>query len=236
MGDTRIRYGLAFGKQNNFYSGISGQKGYLAGTDGLFAQASTGPDVTTGVLFYTNNSAATTINRFELSHPSVGYGNLAGLYEGKTIKIIFLDSNTTVAGSAIYLASSDNTFNSQGYLELLYHGSAWYETTRSNPKNFVTIAAAGSSSFNTNFVDTIYITGTATPVVITSLSGGVVGQRIVLTSNSGNIVYQINTNGNIVLANTSAVSLAGATTPAGGACIMLQKTTATTWSPVNGGW
>ena len=53
MGDTRIVYGLAYGKQNNFYTIWQGK------THGLFAQANTAPDVTLGVLFdYTRKHRA----------------------------------------------------------------------------------------------------------------------------------------------------------------------------------
>ena len=72
MSEMRIRYGLAYGRQNNFYAGIAGQKGYLGGSDGLLGQANTSPDVTLGCLFYTANSSATIINSFQLSHPSAG--------------------------------------------------------------------------------------------------------------------------------------------------------------------
>src|SRR3990167_1172535 len=113
MGDQRIRYGLAYGRQANFYTGNTDQtkRGYLAGTDGLFAQASTGPDVSTGYLFYTNNSGATTISDFQVAPFGRGTGgNQAPISEGKTIKVVFLDSNTTVSGSRIYLSGTANTF------------------------------------------------------------------------------------------------------------------------------
>ena len=71
----RVRYGLALGRENNFYTGIFGQKGYLAGTDGLFAQGNTAPDVTLGNLFYSNNSVNTIINNFTINFimHSVGF-------------------------------------------------------------------------------------------------------------------------------------------------------------------
>lgn len=234
MGDMRVRYGLAFGRQNNFYAGIPGQKGYLAGTDGLLAQANTAPDVTNGVVFYTNNSAATTIKDFSLQHPSVGAGNVAGLYEGKDIKIVFLDSNTTVAGSRIYLSSTDNLFNARSYLELFYHASAWYELNRNNFYNdFVSITAGNSFGLNTQGNRSFVIQGSGATITLQSLSGGVFGQRVVVMNNNSSATLAVSTIGNIIY---STVAQAGSafvgimTVSASGGTIELIKTNQGNWA------
>jgi hypothetical protein len=130
MGDLRIRYGFALGRQNNFYAGVSGQKGYLAGSDGLIASGNTGPNVSFGSIFYTQNTSLTTISKFELSHPSVGGGNLAGLYEGKVFSILTIDSNTTIAGPRIYVSNSSPALNKNSVVTFIYHASAFYEMSR----------------------------------------------------------------------------------------------------------
>lgn len=233
MGDLRVRYSLAYGRQNNFYSGIAGQKGYLAGTDGLLGQADTTPDVTLGTLFYTNNSAATTITDFELSHPSSGNGNLSGYWEGKEIKILFLDSNTTIGGARIFLSSSDNTFNRNSSAEFIYHGSAWYETSRSNfyTQN-LSLNIAGSQGINTNFIASIVLQVTGAAPVIQSFSGGYLGQRILVINSNSSAPISITTAGNIVapslqLNTTGLISIV----PSGGVAEFV-KTTLTQWAIV----
>ena len=99
MGDTRFKNGLALGSYNNFY----------ATTAGVFAQADTTPDVTDGVLFYSNNTSNTTITHFDLTVVGGGAGSNAGAFEGKVIKVIFLDNSTGLANTGnLKLATSDN--------------------------------------------------------------------------------------------------------------------------------
>lgn len=236
MGDTRIRYGLAYGRMNNFYTGVSGQKGYLAGTDGLFAQANTSPDVTTGVLFYTNNSGATTINNFTLSAPGNPGGNLAGLFEGKEIKIIFLDSNTTISGPSIYLSGPQVNFPQRSYISFLYHGSAWYEVDRSVPTSALkTVQIAGTNNaLDANFTSSIIVTGTTVLQVVSGISGGYIGQVLTLISGSGGACITVTTAGNILMATTSAINMSVNSTSLAGA-IQLVKSSSTQWSLISDG-
>lgn len=245
MGDTRIRYGLALGRQNNWVAGIAGQKGYLAGTDGLFAQANTAPDVTTGVLFYTANSAATTINDFKLSTPFGSAYNVAGLFEGKVIKIFFTDGLTTVSGSRIFLQSSSNTaFPANSWLGLIYHNSGWYETERAvQNEAFVsrTIALGGTNlAITVTAADRLLsLNGTTALTTLTGISGGYIGQRILLISNSGGANVLISSTGsaigagNIYVVGTDSFRIAGISSAAGINSIEVVKISDSYWSVVS---
>jgi len=229
----RIRYGYALGRENNFYTGVAGQKGYLAGTDGLLAQGNTSPDVTLGNLFYTNNSGATTITSFQLNHPSVGKlttagsaANLAGLFEGKVINLVFLDSNTTLSGSSLAL-QGDGGFNTGGAISLLYHASSWYEFHRSNPYKNNSFTQGGSSSINANFANTIIFTGESANV-LTSVSGGYTYQTIFVVNNNSGTNVSISTAGNIRQSATAAAS--GIYTLTSGGVVELTKTGANIWA------
>jgi hypothetical protein len=232
MGDARIVYGLAYGKQGNWYSTWQNK------THGLLAQANTAPDVTTGYLFYTANTTATTITDFKLSapgSPDTG-GNIAPLFEGKTIKVWFTDSLTTISGARIFLSSSDSTPYQNSVIDFMYHNSSWYEIDRTNARpTTVTVAAAGSTSVNVNNAEKIVIlSGTATPVVLTSISGGYVGQSIIVMGASGGCALWVNSNGNIVLPGTSQFAIASSASLFGG--VALTKVNATQWAIGNGGW
>jgi len=210
MGDTRIRYGLAFGRQNNFVTGSTDQtkRGYLAGTDGLFKQADTTPDVTNGYLFYTNNSAATTITDFKFQNPQVGSGKVSGLFEGKVIEVFFLDALTTVANSTrVVLADSANTtFAKNATLELMYHTSSWYEISRNiKPASSSSgrLVQIGTSTSVTPITVTandrvIYLQTTALTAVVSGLAGGVEGQKVIIAK------YLADTGSNILFSATNS--------------------------------
>lgn len=247
MGDTRIRYGLAYGRQNNFVTGSTDQttRGYLAGTDGLFKQADTTPDVTNGFLFYTNNSAATTITNFDLQHPvGTNTGNLAGLFEGKVIKIFFLDTATTIANSSrIVLADSANqTFNQNSVLELIYHTSSWYEMSRNVTVPFgtelsrtITLAATNAAITVVPTDNVLVLTGTIALTTVTGISGGYIGQRLVLVTGSGgaNIKFA-HTNssgiGNIYFATTAEFLIGNGNSTSAVNSVVVNKVSATAWS------
>lgn len=234
MSEQRIRYGLALGRVNNFTTGIAGQKGYLAGTDGLFAQASTGPDVSTGYLFYTNNSGATIISDFQVAPFGRGTGgNQAPMSEGKVIKIIFLDSNTTVSGSRIYLAGTDNTFNVNAVLDLIYHNSGWYEMSRTNPKEeLVSFTLGASQGLNANFTKSILFSGESA-LVIQGVSGGYVGQSLYLINGGSGQTITVSTAGNIRVSTPFYISNSSKQLTIGsGGAVELYKTSPTIWSTI----
>lgn len=191
MGDLRVRYGFAKGRQNNFLAGIAGQKGYLAGTDGLFGQGDTTPDVTNGCLFYSNNSGLTTITDFDLSSPRGG--GQPGLYEGKEITIMFLDTNTRLAkNSRLVTAGSTGVPQAANTIvELFYHNSAWFEKNRSITANDyvqTTSALLGTTGAVTvlggvKVVEIFSAAGSAS--ILRTALGGEQGQRLTLIAVGG---------------------------------------------------
>lgn len=227
---------MALGKQGNWYTT------WQTRTHGLLAQANTAPDVTSGILFYTANSAATTINNFSLSvpgSPNTG-GNIAPLFEGKIIKIFFTDTNTTVAGSKIYLANSQDTFTANSWLGLIYHNSAWYETERSVPipdGNKRTLTVAGTNlAITVNDNDyALVVTGTIAANLLTGISGGYIGQRIAVVVGSGGANIKLaHTNssgiGNIYFASTGEFLIGNGNSSSGVNMVELVKISATAWS------
>src|SRR3990167_441437 len=133
MGDTRFKGGLAYGPYANFY----------ANTANVFAQADATPDVTNGNLFFSNNTSTTVITNFDLTVTGGGAGSNAGAFEGKVIRVIFLDNSTSLANaSPLILATSDNLQGANNSIELLYHNSSWIEFNRSqNQSNFITVSS-----------------------------------------------------------------------------------------------
>lgn len=239
MGDTRIRYGLAYGRMNNFTTGYAGQRGYLAGTDGLFINGDTTPDVTNGFLFYTNNTAATTISHFDVLHPVGTGGNIAPLFEGKVIKVFFLDTNTTLSGAQLILANSDNNFTVNSTLEMLYHNSAWYEIDRVSVKPTSTTFNIVSSNGTAQFFDAtgvgpiVILKGTTDVALLRSISGGYTGQIITMITGSAGITYQMNTQGNIIITSTSQIHLAVSANLLVTGGFMVQKVNATQWALID---
>lgn len=232
MGDARIVYGLALGKQGNWYTTWQNK------THGLLAQASTAPDVTTGCLFYSVNSSATTITNFGLrvaGSPDTG-GNIAPLFEGKVIKIFFTDGSTTVASNArIYLANSASfAFPSNSVLDLIYHNSAWYETSRSIDGNSVRSIAVGGTNMVltvTNADKVLTLAGTDASTILSGISGGYIGQQIILISGSGGANITVtSTAGNIYVVGTDSFRIAGIASDNNLASITVQKISASYWS------
>ena len=132
MGDFRISYGKALGKQNNFF----------ARTDGLSAQADTTPDVTDIGLLYTNNTTTTVITYFDLRSPQ-GTPQV-GLFEGKELSVIFLDDSTSLARTAqMVISGTDGAQGANNVVNFIYHNSSWIETGRSiNVNNIVNATSA----------------------------------------------------------------------------------------------
>ena len=135
MGDTRFKNGLAFGPYNNF----------AARSDNVFAQGDTTPDVTDGNLFFSNNTTNTVITDFELTVTGGGGGSNAGAFEGKEIKVFFLDDSTSLASNArITLAGSNSLQGPNNNATFIYHNSSWLETSRSyNQSNVITVSSVG---------------------------------------------------------------------------------------------
>ena len=233
MGDSRIVYGLALGKQGNWYTTWQNK------THGLLAQASTAPDVTTGCLFYSVNSSATTITNFGLrvaGSPDTG-GNIAPLFEGKLVKIFFTDGSTTVASNArIYLANSASfAFPKNSWLGLIYHNSSWYETERSIDASGLRSIAVGATNeaitvTEADRVLTLAGTMNSNSIFLTGISGGYVGQRLLLIVGSGGCTPIItNTAGNIYCVGTDAFRIAGITSDANLCSVEVVKISNSYW-------
>lgn len=181
MGDFRIVYGKALGKEGNFQ----------VRTDGLFAQADTTPDVSNGTLFYTNNTTNTVITNFDLSwNPQTA---TVSHFEGKEIKVLFLDNSTSLASnSRILLASTNGNFTTNSSIDFLYHNSAWYETGRSisgadaitvESKNLVSVSAStGGVDVKGNIKAIFGFSSAGSPLVIRKAFNGAQGQQLTLVS------------------------------------------------------
>ena len=134
MGDFRISYGRALGKLNNFF----------ARTDGLATQADTTPDVTDIGLLYTNNTTTTVITYFDLRTPQ-GNNLQPGWFEGKELRVIFLDDSTSLARtSQMVISGTDGAQGANNVVDLLFHNSAWIETGRSLNSNTIVNATSAS--------------------------------------------------------------------------------------------
>ena len=206
MGPTRFPYGQAKGFANAFGSGRSGN------TAGLITESDATPDVTTGGLFYTNNSTATVITHFDLQD----YANRAANYEGKVITVFFLDSNTRLANAdRLFLNGTDNLVNrdttSPHSIDLMHSRSGWYELTRSkNNRNAgATINVGGTLGVNFDDVSVAILSGTGGATnTIASISGGQVAQITTVVVRSGGANIVVTSAGNIFLQGTNAVTLA----------------------------
>lgn len=215
MGPTRWPFGKALGFANQFYTnrGVGGVAAGLqvAGTAGDIS-GQTAPDVTLGELFYTNNTAALTLTAFILQDTA----NRSASYEGKVIRIFFLDTATQVANANnLFLQGTDNLIGANNQLELMYSRGSWFETdrvriNRTEVQNY-TIGSAGS--INVDGTRVAIVTGTATTSIVRAFSGGQVGQEITLMSNGSNGVNVfVDTGGNIVFITTNlyAINASGA--------------------------
>lgn len=198
MGDFRIKYGSALGPYANFF----------ARTDNTFAVADTTPDVTDGSLFYTINTSTTVITHFDLSLGGGGGASNASAFEGKYIRVVFLDGSTTVANAGrLILSDTANNFPVNSSLDLVYHNSSWFEVARSiNDTSKVvslTFAGTGAATVTQNTV-TVLLVPTATTTVLAGISGGYIGQTVALMQNTNGITMQVVTQPNFMQTGTSA--------------------------------
>lgn len=215
MGPTRFPFGQAWGFANQFYTnkGVGGVAAGLqvAGTAGDIS-GQTAPDVTIGGLFYTNNTAALTLTNFVLQDTA----NRLAQYEGKVIRVFFLDTATQIANAgALVLQGTDNLIGANNQIELMFSRGSWFETDRvrlnRTEVNNYTIGSAGS--INVDGVRVAIVTGTAATSVVFAFSGGQVGQEITLMNNgSSGVNTFVSTGGNIAFITTNlyAINASGA--------------------------
>lgn len=181
MSDFRISLGWAIGPEAT-YAANSGKT--------LIGHGDTTPDVSNGVLFYTNNTSPTTISYFDV----VGQGGINGTtaHQGKRITVFFRDANTTIQNSGqIFLSSTQGAIAANTVMEFLYHNSSWYELSRSintqTPQgaggnvravSYSFSGTAAGSLLNVTTADRLYITVSAAASVIQGFSGGRSNQAI----------------------------------------------------------
>ena len=198
MGPTRYPEGSAHGFVNQF--------NYRGTTAGNITGSAT-PNVTLGDLFYANNTDVLTITNFILDDTA----NRAVNYEGKLIRVFFLDTATRIANAApLFLNGTDNLAVGQGggnsYLELMYSRATWYETNRSTPNRSdvqsYSVGPASSINVDMTKVALVLNTGSVTKF-ISAFSGGQIGQHLTLV-NAGSNVIVVQTGGNILLVGTNA--------------------------------
>ena len=201
MGPTRFPYGEALGFINNF--------NYRSTTANLLAQADATPDVTLGELFYTNNTASTTITHFDLQD----YGNRQANYEGKRITVIFLDNSTRLANAGrLFLSGTDNLVSRDATsihgITLMHSRSGWYELSRhtTNRDQVLTLTINANSSANVDGVSLLILNNTgATTTSLIALSGGQVGQEVSIVQQGSNVTRILTNLGNIFMPATGAV-------------------------------
>lgn len=232
MGQNRCIYGSAYGFQNNWTALVRG------GTAHTLAQADTTPDVTDGTLWYSINSGATTITHFDLMTVNSGYG----LLEGKYIKVLFTDANTTIQNNSqlVLAGSADVTFNANGYLGLIYHNSAWIETDRSGVvgeavnlgARTVTVAGTNLALTVNDYDSYLIVTGTIAASLVTGISGGYVGQRLIIAQGSGGAQIMFPYGNNIYYHGTASFAISGINSDNGTNVIEVVKTADTTWSVI----
>lgn len=214
MGPTRFPFGRAWGFANHFFTnrGVTAGAGLqVSGTAGDIS-GQTAPDVTIGELFYTNNTAALTLTAFILQDTA----NRSANYEGKTIRVFFLDTATQIANANnLFLQGTDNLIGANSQIELMYSRGSWFETdrvrvNRTEVQNY-TIGSAGS--INVDGTRVAIVTGTATTSIVRAFSGGQIGQEITLMSNgSSGVGVFVDTGGNIAFITTNlyAINASGA--------------------------
>ena len=202
MGPTRFPYGEAEGFVNNFnYRGV---------TAGLIAQAATGFNATLGGLFYTNNTGTTVISNIILDDTANRLVN----YEGKVIKLFFIDSATSLANSGTLFLTGTNNLGANGSLDLMFSRGNWYELNRSlvtrNEVVSVLVGTAASVTID-NGTKIVLFRSTSSAAQIQALSGGYVGQVVTIlspaASNSGGITVYVMTGGNFVFPGTNMVAI-----------------------------
>lgn len=222
---TRFPFGFALGFENQFnnYGKTSGPQTanpitsqYETVTAGLLAQASTAPDVSFGSLFYTNNTANTTITNFThtwvgraASNTGSGQNDTSGPPpEGKLITVIFLDNSTQLANNTnLILAGTDNLLGANHAITLLGSNGRWIEVQRAknNTSEVTTFTIGSTVSINANDLKLGFLLGTSATVGIRGISGGQVGQIITLVGAASNgISAYVLTGGNINIVGTNS--------------------------------
>jgi len=202
MGPTRTPYGRAFGFVNQF-----NYRGTTAGD----VSGQTTPDVSLGELFYVNNTAAVNITNFILSDTA----NRGVNYEGKIIRIVSLNSSTTVGNSAaVVLQGTSQLGTANAYIDLMYSNKRWLQVGGGVPNGSdfttVTLGTAGGATVH-NGTRFVMFQGVSGAQQLKALSGGYIGQTVGIlspaASNSGGITVYVMTGGNLIFPGTNMVAV-----------------------------
>lgn len=202
--DTRWKNGIAFGPYNNFF----------ARSDNVFAQSDTTPDVTDGNLFFSNNTTNTTITDFEFSVPGGGFGNEAGHFQGKEIKVFFLDDSTRLASNArVILSGSDGLQGANSFINLLYVNSSWIEMGRSrNVSDILSVTSAGlggAGQIDARGRKIILTSATAgSAAVIRTAINGEQGQRLTIVNGGSSLTLVVNSAASNTFVSSSSTGAA----------------------------
>ena len=234
MSDFRL-YNMALGRLNNFF----------VRTDNLFAESDTTPDVTQGVVFFSNNTSNTTITNFDLTSVSQ-MGNNAGAFEGKKIHVFFIDGSTRlVNGGPLVLASSNGLQGTNAYIELLYHNSSWIETGRSyNQSNVIRVDSNAlktvSNTFPNASTGNIIVAGRGNHTVIKMFheTGSNVAIRRVIGGEEGQFITLLaaGASHSLVIVNSDAADTLISTTSASATQFRLVSSAAVTFVYNNRRW
>lgn len=197
MGDTRLT-NLALGKYNNFY----------VTSANVFSESDTTPDVTNGVLFFSNNTTSTIITNFDLT--GFGEGSKAGQFEGKVIEVVFLDNSTGLASnSRLITAGSSSLQGANNSIRMIYHNSSWIEFSRSvNVSDVLTVTSAsltGAGQIDARGRKVIITSATAGSAnVVRTAINGEQGQRLVIYNGGSAMSIVVNSAANNTFVSTSS--------------------------------
>lgn len=197
MGDTRLT-NLAFGKYANFSSNSAN----------VFAESDTTPDVTNGVLFFSNNTTSTVITNFDLT--GMGAGSQAQQFEGKVIEVVFLDNSTGLASnSRLITAGSGSLQGANNSIRMIYHNSAWIEFSRSvNVSDVLTVTSAsltGAGQIDARGRKVVITTATAGSAnVVRTAINGEQGQRLVIYNGGSAMSIVVNSAATNTFVSTSS--------------------------------
>lgn len=213
MSDFRVRYGHSIGPEGT-YNITSGKT--------LFGESDTTPDVSDGVLFYSQNTTATLITHFDVA----GAGGQPGtsFHQGKRIVVFYKDGSTGVlSGAQVNLINTSGAAYPAGTVaEYFYHNSAWYEMNRIAPtqvpapfQNLAGNVVVGSFGVNVTTTNVLVLNASGGGAQLQSLSGGQVGQFVTIVNGSSNaLTISADGIGNIragtsatILPNSGAITL-----------------------------
>ena len=169
----------------------------------LLPQQDATPDITRGSYWLTENTSAVAITYFD----GTLAGGVDGVEEGKMIVLLFRDSMTSIVnGAQMFLAKSGGAFLRNEAIALVHSNSAWYELMRSQNSQVETrVLNVGTTlGVNVDGVATLILNATA-GLVLRSLSGGRLGQQVVIFSNSGGSAITMDTAGNLRIAGTDSL-------------------------------